>query len=226
MESPSDLEQAARILLALVLGGVIGLEREVSGHPAGIRTHITVALGSALFTMIGAYGFAGVAGGQAGTFSVDRVASTVVTGIGFLGGGAILKLGATVKGLTTAGSLWVTAALGMGAAVGSYVITLVTAVAAFFSLTALRMPTRWVLRRLARTRETVIIHLQPEADPARVLVTLSGLEGVEIRSLALEEGDDGRVLRCELRAPPGQSLEVRVAHLESLEEVTGVDVIR
>jgi putative Mg2+ transporter-C (MgtC) family protein len=162
---------------------VIGLEREVSGHPAGIRTHITVALGSALFTMVGAYGFAGVAGGQAGTFSADRVASTVVTGIGFLGGGAILKLGATVKGLTTAGSLWVTAALGMGAAVGSYVITLVTAAAAFLSLTALRMPTRWVTRRLAQTRETVIIHLRAEADPSRVLATLSGLVGIEIRSL-------------------------------------------
>ena len=113
----------------------------------------------------------------------------------------------------------------MGVAVGQYTITLVTA-AAFLSLSALRVPTRWVVRRLAQTRQTVIVHLQPDADPSRVLALLSGLEGVEVRSLALDEGDDDRVLRCELRAAPGHTLEASVGHLEALDEVTGLDVIR
>jgi putative Mg2+ transporter-C (MgtC) family protein len=225
VDSPSDWELAGRIVLALLLGGVIGLEREVSGHPAGIRTHITVALGSALFTIIGAYGFIGVIG-QGGTFSPDRVASTVVTGIGFLCGGAILKIGVTVKGLTTAGSLWVTAALGMGVAVGAYVVTLVTAAVTLASLTLLRMPIRWLLRNLAHTRETVVIRLQPDADPSRVMGILSRLEGTQVRSLTLTEGDEGRILRCELQTARGEDLEERLAHLEDLQEVTGVDLIR
>ena len=225
MQSPSDLELAGRIVLAFVLGAVVGLEREVSGHPAGIRTHITVALGSALFTIIGAYGFIGTIG-QGGTFSPDRVASTVVTGIGFLCGGAILKIGASVKGLTTAGSLWVTAALGMGAAVGSYLITLVTAAVTLASLTLLRGPIRWMLTHLAHTRETLVIHLRPDADPSRVLGLLSGLEGAQVRSLTITEGDDGRLLRCVLQTARGADLEERLADLEDLEEVTGVDLVR
>ena len=225
MESPSDWELAGRIVLALLLGGVIGLEREVSGHPAGIRTHITVAIGAALFTIIGAYGFIGVLG-QTGTFSPDRVASTVVTGIGFLCGGAILKIGVTVKGLTTAGSLWVTAALGMGVAAGLYVVTLVTAAVTLASLTLLRVPIRWMLRHLAHTRETVVIHLRPDADPSRVMGILSQLEGTQLRSLTLSESDDGRLLRCELQTALGQDLEERVARLEELDEVAGVDLVR
>jgi putative Mg2+ transporter-C (MgtC) family protein len=225
VQSPSDLELSGRILLALLLGGVIGLEREVSGHPAGIRTHITVALGSALFTIIGAYGFIGVLG-QGGTFSPDRVASTVVTGIGFLCGGAILKIGVTVKGLTTAGSLWVTAALGMGVAAGAYVVTLVTAAITLASLTLLRVPIRWLLRHMAHTRETVLIHLRPDADPSRVMGILSRLEGAQVRTLTISESEEGRLLRCELQTAAGQDVEEQVAHLEELDEVTGVDLVR
>ena len=225
MQSPSDLELAGRIVLALLLGGVLGLEREVSGHPAGIRTHITVALGSALFTIIGAYGFIGVLG-QGGTFSPDRVASTVVTGIGFLCGGAILKIGVTVKGLTTAGSLWVTAALGMGVAAGAYVVTLVTAAVTLASLTLLRVPIRWLLHHMAHTRETVLIHLRPDADPSRVMCILSRLEGAQVRTLTISESEEGRLLRCELQTAAGQDLEEQVAHLEELDEVTGVDLVR
>ena len=225
MATPSDLEMAGRIVLALGLGGVIGFEREVSGHPAGIRTHITVALGSALFTLIGAYGFVGVVE-EGATFSADRVASTVVTGIGFLCGGAILKIGVTVKGLTTAGSLWVTAALGMGAAVGAYLVTTVTAAAALASLTLLRRPVRALMGRIGRTRETLVIHLRPDADPSRVLGVLSGLEGTELRSLTVSEGEEARILRVELRAAPGEDLEERIGQLETLDEVSGVDLVR
>jgi putative Mg2+ transporter-C (MgtC) family protein len=93
----------AQIVLAAVLGAAIGLERELGAQPAGLRTHMLVSLGAAVFTLSGA---------QLLGSDPARIAAQVVTGIGFLGGGAILREGANVRGLTTAASLWVTAAIG------------------------------------------------------------------------------------------------------------------
>ena len=111
---PLDLELQVdlilRLLLAAFLGAAIGFEREVHGHPAGLRTHTLVALGSALFTELSIYGFPSEPGQPV---DPTRIAAQIVTGIGFLGGGAILKEGLNVKGLTTAASLWAGAAIGM-----------------------------------------------------------------------------------------------------------------
>jgi Uncharacterized membrane protein len=118
---PSELELAVRLVAALVLGGAIGFEREVTGQVAGLRTHMCVALGAALFAIVSAFGFDEFVRPRVETnlqVDVSRVASNIVTGIGFLGGGAIIKEGATVKGLTTAASLWVTAAVGSAVAMG------------------------------------------------------------------------------------------------------------
>ncbi len=103
----SILDVLIRILIAAVLGGVIGLEREIREHTAGFRTHILVAVGAAAFTLASAYGLEG------STFDPNRISAQVVTGIGFLGAGAILRHGASVRGLTTAASLWTVAAVGL-----------------------------------------------------------------------------------------------------------------
>lgn len=116
-----------RLLVAAVLGAIVGYERERVGKPAGVRTHGMVALGAALFTVVSLYGFGGV--GDPG-----RVAAQVVTGIGFLGAGAILHEGANVSGLTTAASLWVTAAIGIAVGVGMHVMSLETALLVFLLL--------------------------------------------------------------------------------------------
>ena len=99
---------AVRLLLAAVLGGAIGVEREIHDHPAGIRTHMLVSLGAAIFTLLGIVGFEQVQGAGGVVIPVDptRIAAQVVSGIGFLGAGAIIKYGTTVRGLTTAASLW------------------------------------------------------------------------------------------------------------------------
>jgi putative Mg2+ transporter-C (MgtC) family protein len=119
------LDVARRLLLAAVLGAAIGLEREYRRKPAGLRTNILIALGSALFTTISI----AMAGGGG---TVDRIAAQVVTGIGFLGGGAILRSGTTVHGMTTAATIWVNAAIGMAAGAGEFAMatlaTLVTLV--------------------------------------------------------------------------------------------------
>lgn len=113
------VEFILRILAAAGMGAVIGLEREFRSKEAGIRTHFLVAMGSALFMIISAYGFEGL---QAGRFDVSRVAAQVVTGIGFLGAGVIIFHKNSVHGLTTAAGLWVTAAIGLGCGGGMYLL--------------------------------------------------------------------------------------------------------
>lgn len=128
----SDLTILGRIGLALLLGFALGLEREAKGHEAGLRTHILVCLGACLFTLSGTFGMP-LEGIRHYTpalrADVSRVASQVVVGIGFLGGGTILRHQTTVRGLTTAANLWVAAAIGLACALGftlgAVVITLV-----------------------------------------------------------------------------------------------------
>ncbi|HEX7166132.1 MAG TPA: MgtC/SapB family protein, partial [Acidimicrobiales bacterium] len=121
IDFPSELELAGRVALAFVLGAVVGFEREANDHPAGLRTHVAVALGACLFAIVSAYGFEEFDVARARTnhqVDVTRVASQIVSGMGFLGGGAILKYGPNVRGLTTAASLWAVSAIGMAIGAG------------------------------------------------------------------------------------------------------------
>lgn len=136
---PMDLALQAdlgvRMLVAAALGAGIGLEREIHEHPAGMRTHLLVSLGSAIFTILSIYGFEGIlANGISPTVDPTRIAAQIVSGIGFLGAGAILKYGTSIRGLTTAASLWTTAAIGMAAGAGEWLIAAVGTFIVVFSL--------------------------------------------------------------------------------------------
>lgn len=115
----TDIEMAIRLAIAALCGAGVGYQREHANKAAGFRTHILVALGSALFTVVSLFGFSANA-------DPARVAAQVVVGIGFIGAGAILHSRASVTGLTTAASIWVTAAIGMAAGVGMYFVTILT----------------------------------------------------------------------------------------------------
>ncbi|HWP62645.1 MAG TPA: MgtC/SapB family protein [Candidatus Binatia bacterium] len=141
-----QLDLALRLVIAAAVGALVGLEREIHGHPAGMRTHLLVALGSALFTVLSAHGFGPTA--PDGPVDPTRIAAQIVTGIGFLGAGAIVKEGATIKGLTTAASLWATAALGMAAGAGAHLIGVVATAIVLFSL----WPLHWIEDRIVRSR--------------------------------------------------------------------------
>lgn len=204
MDLPTNLELCGRLALAIVLGGIIGMEREVNDHPAGLRTHITVAVGSALFVIAGAYGFDEFMTGRRTTVTVgvDRVASTVVTGIGFLGGGAILKHGATVRGLTTAGSLWVVAAIGLAVGLGSYVVAVFATAATLLTLVGLKGPERWLeLRR--RADDTVQVHLVTGAEPGPVVAALAQMDGVSLTSVSVRDHEGHLVVTAQLEAGIG-----------------------
>lgn len=140
---PFDLVHAGDLVLRLVLaaafGAAVGLEREIHGHPAGMRTHLLVALGSALFTEMSIFGFG--PGTPEAPVDPSRVAAQIVSGIGFLGAGAIIKEGLSVRGLTTAASLWATAAIGLACGAGLPFLAIAGTVIVIFSL--------WPLNRIA-----------------------------------------------------------------------------
>ena len=121
--------------MAAALGAAIGLEREVHEHPAGMRTHLLVSMGSAAFTVLSIEAF------KAPGADPPRVAAQIVTGVGFLGAGAILKEGATIRGLTTAASLWAVAAVGMAAGAGAWVSAVTITIIVILSLWPLRVIT-------------------------------------------------------------------------------------
>jgi putative Mg2+ transporter-C (MgtC) family protein len=155
---PIDAELILRMLVAGLIGGVLGLERELAGHEPGMRTHALVAVGAALFTVAGAYGFQD-AGGSADS-DPSRVAAQVAAGIGFIGAGAVLRSGLTVRGLTTAATLWVSAALGVAAGAGIYVALAKAAATSLLVLVGLRMARPRLLARLGRVHRLVQIEYE------------------------------------------------------------------
>jgi putative Mg2+ transporter-C (MgtC) family protein len=138
-----QLDLALRILVAAVLGAAIGMERERHDHPAGMRTHLLVSVGAATFTVLSIEAFKGP-GSDPG-----RIAAQVVTGIGFLGAGAILKSGGSVRGLTTAASLWAVAGVGMAAGAAAWGVAIAATVIVIVSL----WPLQGIERRFFRRRE-------------------------------------------------------------------------
>lgn len=123
-----------RLLLATIFGALIGLEREYHAKEAGVRTHLLVALGSCLFMILSIYGFDAFLDHDNVSFDPSRIASQVVTGIGFIGAGTIILHKQAVRGLTTAAGVWVTAAIGLACGNGMYILAGVTTVTVLSSL--------------------------------------------------------------------------------------------
>ena len=118
LSAETELNLALRLTVGLVLGAIIGFERELHRQPAGFRTHSLVSLGAALFTVVSAFGFAGP------TVDPTRIAAQIVSGIGFIGAGTILQYRGHIRGLTTAASLWSVAAIGTAAGAGLFVVAI------------------------------------------------------------------------------------------------------
>ena len=147
-----SLEFILRIFVAALLGGAIGLEREYRAKEAGMRTHFLVALGSALFMIVSAYGFEGALGSPEHRWDVSRVAAQVVSGIGFIGAGTIIfhKSENVVRGLTTAAGLWVTAAIGLACGGGMYILATAATILVLVGLEVLNT----ILHKFEKHRNT------------------------------------------------------------------------
>jgi putative Mg2+ transporter-C (MgtC) family protein len=204
-----------RLVVAAALGGAIGVEREIRDREAGIRTHLLVSLGSALFTIVSAYGLHAfqTSGDNVVRADPTRIAAQIVTGIGFLGAGAIIREGLSVRGLTTAGSLWVVAAIGMASGAGYYWPAVVTTLLTIFALWPLRILAYRVIERIKPEEDRVIIELQQGQPVAPLLAELP-----DVRHFELTEEPDRRVVHVELDHVD----EALVARMSDLDYVIGV----
>jgi putative Mg2+ transporter-C (MgtC) family protein len=199
----------ARLAVATALGAAIGLERELDEKAAGLRTHMLVAAGSALFTLVSAYGFSEFFGhGRLISFDPSRIAAQIVTGIGFLGAGVIFRSGFTVRGLTTAASLWLVAAIGMAAGAGFWQGAVIATVIGIVALRPLGLLKRFALSTHRPTQMTVVLSEGASAGPV--------MEAVERSGDVLAVRRDGRRLDVEAR------LE-RDKRTQALNDVAGLD---
>jgi putative Mg2+ transporter-C (MgtC) family protein len=197
----SDQAVVLRILLAAILGGVIGLQRESVNRPAGFRTHVLVATGSTLIMLVSIYGFTEQV--ASGRFSDPaRLAAQVVSGIGFLGAGTILKEGSTISGLTTAASLWVVSGIGLAVGAGFYGGAVVATALVYIALSSLgRLDERLFHRS---QYQTVLVEAIDRPGQLGRIASCLGQHNVSIRNIRLqrEENDEQRVLiRLQLKLP-------------------------
>jgi putative Mg2+ transporter-C (MgtC) family protein len=208
-----------RLALAAVLGGAIGFEREYREREAGLRTHLLVCVGSALFTIISAYGFHDflTSGDQVVRTDPTRIAAQVVTGIGFLGAGAIIRQGLSIRGLTTAATLWVAAAIGMAAGAGYYPGAIIGTVITLIALWPLRVGAYQVFERIRPEERSIVVDLRPDTKLPQLLEALER-EKARIEHFQLEDERDRRIVTLTLGSPS----DTLVATLGDLDFVQGI----
>lgn len=223
--SLEPLYMAGRLLLALILGGLIGFEREKSSSAAGFRTHILVCLGSTLVMLLSAYGFPEFVGRSNVNMDPTRLAAQVISGIGFLGAGTILRNGLSITGLTTAASLWVVAAIGLACGAGFYFPAILTTIMVLLSL--------WVLNTVEKkyfSSKRIFLYKIHANHTHGVINEVSFLlekMGATIIRLSLEEDDRNEnevelSVTLSVKLPKGLKAAVLADEVRQLKHVAGV----
>lgn len=211
-----------RVAVAAGLATAVGVEREAAGQPAGLRTHVSVALGACLFGVVSTLGFDEFTTRRELTnvqVDVTRVASNVVVGIGFMGAGLIFREGGRVRNLTTAASVWSTAAIGLAAGVGSFGAALITTIALVGTLLLLRPVRAVIIRTFVHDRRHLTILVNPGADPGAVLDALRDAPGVSLGSPTVGKDRGAPLIRVRVTARPGLDLGSVVSELSARSDV-------
>lgn len=206
-----------RLLLAGLLGGLIGFERSAHGRPAGLRTHILVSLGSAMFTVVSA-SFA------AQHADPTRIASQIVSGIGFLGAGTIIRQGSIVRGLTTAASLWTTSAIGMAVGAGSVDLIYLAVAASIIVFVTLSVISRFEHAMItSRDARDLVVTLTDRSGIPNLLAIMDKF-GATVRGLQSEGMGPGNVeTRLRMTVPIGSSIDSVNAELTGRPEIKAFD---
>lgn len=218
------LALVGRVVLAGVLSALIGIEREFRAKEAGLRTHFLVGVGSAMFMIVSQYGFgdAAIVGGMTpiGLRPADaaRVAAQIVSGIGFIGAGAIMVQKHYVRGLTTAAGLWVVAAIGMSAAGGLYVMAVAGTIFALIGLELFRVLMRWVSLRMLE-----ITFKAENAEAVERMVAHVKSVGCKVSGYKLSRGGSGHI-RVQLSARDRSRFEGLISLYSKLDGISGVEL--
>ena len=223
-----EYELVLRIVSAAALGGLIGFERELSDQPAGFRTHMLVSVGAALFTVAGAFGVESILSESpvAVRYDPTRIAAQIVTGIGFLGAGAIIQQGFSVRGLTTAASLWVTAAVGLSVGLGYYIGAAVTAVFTVLTLYALKRVRSTLFSRLKKGEAQITVRIGSDVRLSQ-LVDVLELRGSSIESIKFADDEDQfRALVAKVKLASGVTPEEVVLLASDVPGVSDADWFR
>ncbi len=215
-----EIECIFRILVAAICGSFIGIERKVRLKEAGTRTHLVVAFGSALFMIVSKYGFEDMlvraAENSAISFDPTRIASTIVTGIGFLGAGTIFVRRNVINGLTTAAGLWSTAAVGMAVGAGQYIIGI--------SATVILVLFQWFLhssKLFNKSANTLMTFKLAQTDkPFDKLERVLGEYGIKIKSVNFEKNSNSECkIECIVKMPS------KLSHIELSDNLCAYDFI-
>jgi putative Mg2+ transporter-C (MgtC) family protein len=186
------LELWLQVILATLLGGAIGLERELSGKPAGLRTNILICVGATLFTVL-SFKL------SLGRGDPARVAAQILPGVGFIGAGTILHARGSITGLTSAATIWVVAAIGMAIGAGAYTDAIGTAILVMLILWGLGNLEKLIARK--STYSHVVIHAKPETSAVEDLESLMRRSGLEVARVESRRENVDLVVEFELRGP-------------------------
>lgn len=214
-----------RLFLSLILGGLIGIEREDKNRPAGFRTHILVCVGSAVVMLTSQYIFDAYRGQS--NMDPARLGAQVISGIGFLGAGTIIRQGSTVKGLTTAASLWAVACIGLAIGIGFYEGAIVGATMIYFTL--------MVLSRFGRVLQNkssyfnVLLTMQNKPEKVGEISLLFGRQNINIRDIEFlnSNKDDSNdiAVKLDLKLPHGLSHKEVIRRLTEIEGINTVEEV-
>ncbi|SMO80232.1 MgtC/SapB family protein [Melghirimyces algeriensis] len=216
-------ETTLRLIIATALGGLIGWERERNKHPAGFRTHILVCVGATLIMLLSIYGFPQFMDQDQVRFDPGRIAAQVVSGIGFLGAGTILRQGLTVSGLTTAASLWVVAAIGLAVGAGFHFPAVLTTILALVSLEFLNKLEDWLFK--SNRKKLLRIYVVNQPGKLGELASLLGDLNIPIRKVQIDEGEPTEaVMEIDfvIRIPPNVEISEIVEQVREAEGVKEV----
>jgi putative Mg2+ transporter-C (MgtC) family protein len=211
-----------RLTVAALLGGAVGAERELRERQAGLRTHLVVCVGSALFTLVSAYGFRDFieAGNVYARIDPTRIAAQIVTGIGFLGAGAIIRQGLSVRGLTTAATLWLVAGIGMAAGAGYYDGAIIATLGALLTLGPLRVFAYRVIRRFRPEVDRLLVEIPAGGSPAPLIETIERHGGRVVSLDVAQEGDRRSVaVEVEMHKSSAPTIVANVADIDGVLEV-------
>lgn len=212
-------DDTLRLAVAAVLGGAIGFERELRDREAGLRTHMLVCIGAALFTIVSAYGFSEFLSSGDAVIRADptRIAAQIVTGIGFLGAGAIIRQGLSIRGLTTAATLWVAAAIGIAAGAGYYSGAIAGTVLTLVALWPVRIGAQRVFELVRPDEKTLLVEVRGGTSMSTLLDYLDSRH-VRVDAFQVEDQEERRVVTLTLDSPTERLL----ADVSDLDYVVGV----
>lgn len=222
------LHTTSRLALAVVLGGLVGIERERKNQPAGFRTHVVLCVGSALMMMTSIYmaeAFNDKTNPNAPRVTdPSRIAAQVVSGVGFLGGGAILRMGVTIRGLTTAASLWSTAGIGLAVGCGYYYGAVMMTLTMVVTLSLLSSVEHRLFR--SKSMRTLLVAARDIPGLIGAVERVLTREGIKVQSLRVTKGTpEGTVdLTALIDTPREANLNKVVKELVAIQDITEVDL--